>query len=230
MAVPARLLHQLFAQWRATTNENMDEGRRRALPDSTAAHRAAMIWIDQTAQYLHGLTASGSNVESSIRQLDTWTQWVLNYPRHWGAAGDGVTLHEINDDRLTILDLLASRMESDIATQPAARIGELADTISEAKALLSESTELPRELRLHLHGLISEAERCISEYDTVGDVSLQASIDRLIATAAAARSKAEPDRQGRWENFINKLFWPVTAALAIETGKEVLELTTGSQT
>lgn len=231
MANPARLLHDLFAGWLQTRQNGYGEAQTRKINDLdvfTRQHSQAMAWIAEIEAYLNGLEDQGRGAPHYKRHITAWRTWVLNYPYPWNTSNYGSTTDDITQDKLDILLGLVDRMDEHVAPISLPQVESLRDTVNEVRALLVDSTDLPADLQRHLHLLVTEASRCLDEYETTSDFALKDALDRLaMACAYAGMATHDDGNRSRWKTFLDKLAWPVATSLAIDASKVAFKALTG---
>lgn len=216
MANPAEALHAILSGW---LNEDktaiyMHRGIGGGGEDTTMKmHRRAMILIHEIEQILNGMQPTPARAQSNERNIAKWTKWVMAYPHDWlqQPRTDYANLNDI--DALDALDMIAQLLESHVPTIGIEQRESYSESIIQILQALSEDDSLPKDLKQHVYMLVSNARRCIEEYDLVGDFALQAAMERLASAVATAAHQS--NKPAAWQAFKDKFFWPVAGSLVV---------------
>lgn len=227
MANPAEALHNILTEWRQDRTKQIYIHRGTAASGSDAdmrKHRQAIALINEIDQILTSIERPDHRKAAHERTLGRLTKWVMAYPHDWLLAPKDGYPNLDDQGTLDYLDSIATLLENYVRTFSDAERDGFADILNGVVKSLAEDDSLPVDLRRHLHLLISEARRCVEEYEIVGDFALQAAMERLSAAVSTATKVTK--HPGKWSSFMDKYVWP--SAVGITVGSAQLAITAGT--
>lgn len=224
MANPAELLLETFERWNNTPSRKrgFDQPGRHSV--AVAEHEVAMGHVAQIRELLGILeSAEGISVAIYRKYLPNWTMFVLAYPDGWSqpAAIEGAPIEH--------LETLGGWLRRVVPPVSDDSRDDLSDALNELADLLKQDTTIPRDMGVHLAGLVSHMRTVLLEYETRGDFDLRRAVDMLFAAVeyAGHASRADEETRNRWQSLRMRFLIPAIVPGAIETASVIAQLMLG---
>lgn len=227
MSNPATKLLELLRSWDVAANQTPEQAR--GFNEGTETfwqqHIRAVGYLRDITVLLDGVEASGRRVEPYRRAMPNWTAAVFAFNTPWRQSPNSPRrcIAEADLDVLEALETLIDEANLAPETSEAER-NRLHEAVKDAQKLVLGDKELPQDLRRYLLGLISEADYCLTEYNSFGSVELRGISFQLGgALLTAASSAGSDERRNKFSELASKFLIPATNT-AIAAGSLYLQI------
>ena len=226
MANPATLLHELLIKFRTPRGRLPLDIRRESFGDDAGvakAQRLAMAHISAIEELLKGLDGTGRRVAPYEKALSRWQNWVNVYPSCWVHQADSDFMD--NEADLDLLAALSDMLDTVIPESSEDDRQSLGDVLKLIRELLTEESDLPKDLQRHIFGLLTHAQTCLDEYATFGDFELRAAMDRLLVSVNLA---SHVSKNPKWQTAKEKFWYPTMTGVIVGAPSVVISAITAA--
>lgn len=194
--------------------------------DKLVVHCGALI--SKIDSFLVAATNNGKEYQFFQENLPEIAQIVFNV-----ALGNMPSNAEFKQAKYALLSI-HSLMENDEVEPFVAESEDVRKIVTEFKGLVSEASDLPKEVRFYCFTVISAVEQELERFKTFGNFDSQTAVERLIAAISVlAANSTESDNAWKvkvsslWRNLMEFVNTADTGLSAVARGIELTQLTSG---